>query len=329
MRKKNHKDKNLLIEKQQEKRMYKETLEILVKENDQLKKVLSEIKANVAENKIQLEEKINSITDRDTAVAILSTQIDLLKQKFNDMQSKQKMQSLVNKYSSEDTYNNMKNSETTTTSPYVIKKKKSPNKNNDENKENIETKMEKMKKQKLFLENQDNIQKDIQNLKRDVNFLKQKINEHKNNFKIYQYNVDISNYLNENDITNLKNFLKENSKIKNNKKLLYLVSNSGRVFKIKKRNDLTKNDFMNKINFDYYQNWGNDAINFNDIQNNEYINNIKNEIRTNNERNFEDSKKNNYNQEDSEDVKNRIKGIISSHTQSGTISDMLRGSFVY
>ena len=329
MRKKNHKDKNLLIEKQQEKRMYKETLEILVKENDQLKKVLSEIKANVAENKIQLEEKINSITDRDTAVAILSTQIDLLKQKFNDMQSKQKMQSLVNKYSSEDTYNNMKNSETTTTSPYVIKKKKSSNKNNDENKENIETKMEKMKKQKLFLENQDNIQKDIQNLKRDVNFLKQKINEHKNNFKIYQYNVDISNYLNENDITNLKNFLKENSKIKNNKKLLYLVSNSGRVFKIKKRNDLTKNDFMNKINFDYYQNWGNDAINFNDIQNNEYINNIKNEIRTNNERNFEDSKKNNYNQEDSEDVKNRIRGIISSHTQSGTISDMLRGSFVY
>ena len=328
MRKKNRKEKNLLEEKLQEKQMYKETLDILVKENDQLKKVLSEMKLNVAENKIQLQEKINSITDRDTAVAILSTQIDLLKQKFNDLQSKQKMQSLVNKFSSEDTYNNMKISESTTNTPYVIKKKKSSTKNIDENKENTETKTEKIEKQKLFLENQDFIQNNIQNLKREVNFLKQKIDEHKNNFKIYQYNVDVSNYLNENDITNLKNFFKENSKIENNKKLLYLVSNDGNVFKIKRRNDLTKNDFINKINFDYFKKWGNGIIDFNDIQNNEYINNIKHEIRINNERSLEENA-DNYNKNDNEDIKTHKRAIISNQPRPGSISDMMKGSYVY
>ena len=211
----------------------------------------------------------------------------------------------------------------------LLKKKRSSKKNAEENKENKETVTEKIEKQKLFLENQDNIQKDIQTLKREVNFLKQKINEHKNNFKIYQYNVDVSNYLNENDIANLKNFLKENSKLKNDNKLLFLVSNNGKVFKIKKRNDLTKNDFINKINFDYCQKWRNNTINFNDIGNNEYINNIKKEIRNNSERDFEYNKKNSFSDSDSEDDKNNFRSITSNQIHPGSISDMLKGNFVY
>ena len=95
MRRKNQKEKEKNLER--ERKILRETLDIVIQENAQLKESFAEIQANVNENKMQLEEKINSITDKDTAVEMLTNQIDLLKQKFNELQqTRQKMQSIIN-----------------------------------------------------------------------------------------------------------------------------------------------------------------------------------------------------------------------------------------
>ena len=93
MFKKNKKEQNL----ERERKILKETLEIVIQQNSELKETLSEIQSNVNENKIQLKEKVNTITNKDTAVEMLSNQIEQLKQKFYDLQLKQKIQSLLHK----------------------------------------------------------------------------------------------------------------------------------------------------------------------------------------------------------------------------------------
>lgn len=84
MRKKNQKEKEKTLDK--ERKVIRETLNIVVTENAELKEILKDIQGNVNENKLQLQEKINSITDKDTAVEMLTNQIDMLKQKFNELQ---------------------------------------------------------------------------------------------------------------------------------------------------------------------------------------------------------------------------------------------------
>ena len=84
MRKKNQKEKEKTLDK--ERKVIRETLNIVVTENSELKEILKDIQGNVNENKLQLQEKINSITDKDTAVEMLTNQIDMLKQKFNELQ---------------------------------------------------------------------------------------------------------------------------------------------------------------------------------------------------------------------------------------------------
>jgi hypothetical protein len=48
----------------------------------------------------------------------------------------------------------------------------------------------------------------------------------------YQYNYDIQNYFQKDDLNNLKNVLNNNKNSKD--KLMYLVSDNGNVYRIKK-----------------------------------------------------------------------------------------------
>ena len=231
-----------------ERKILKETLDIVIQENTELKKSLSEIQSSVTENKIQLKEKIDSITDKNTAVEMLSNQIEQLKQKFYEFQLKQKMQSLLNNNISEDIINS-KGNETNNNnniSNQLMHIKVEEEKNIKEKEKKMKTVEDKIEKQKHFLDKQREIRNEIINLKRDVNFLKEKINEQKNKFILYQYNCDIQNYFKANDLNNIKKFL--NKKQKDN--LIYLVTNSGNVYKIKKRDDLLKNNFIYKIDLD-------------------------------------------------------------------------------
>ena len=245
MKKKSKKEELL----DRERKILKETLDIVVQENAELKRSLSDIQSNVNENKTQLKQVINSITDKNTAVELLTNQIELLRQKFNDFQLKQKMQSLLNNNISED-ITNSKGNETNNNSNIPNKLmhiKEEEEKMQNEQEEKIRIIEDKFEKQKNFFNKQQEIKDEIINIKRDVNFLIEKINEHKSKYILYQQNCDIQNYFKNSDLNSIKKILNKSKK----DNLIYLVTNDGKVYKIKKRDDLMKNNFINKINLDF------------------------------------------------------------------------------
>ena len=246
MKKKSKKEELL----DRERKILKETLDIVVQENAELKRSLSDIQSNVNENKTQLKQVINSITDKNTAVELLTNQIELLRQKFNDFQLKQKMQSLLNNNISED-ITNSKGNETNNNNSNIPNKlmhiKEEEEKMQNEQEEKIRIIEDKFEKQKNFFNKQQEIKDEIINIKRDVNFLKEKINEHKSKYILYQQNCDIQNYFKNSDLNSIKKILNKSKK----DNLIYLVTNDGKVYKIKKRDDLMKNNFINKINLDF------------------------------------------------------------------------------
>ena len=346
MRKKNAKEKEKTL--QRERKVLKETLDIVVQENAELKEILLEIQANVNENKMQLQEKINSIADKDTAVEMLTNQIDLLKQKFNELQiTRQKMQSLINNNISEDNFNSKGNETTVTGTPNRLRHKNIDDIKNKKDKENkLKLIKENIDKQRNFLDNQQEIENEINDLKREVIVLKDKINENKDKHLYYQYNYDIQNYFQKNDINHLKKILNKND----NDKLLYLVTSTGGVYKIKKRNDLTKNNFINQIEMDYIKRYkGNEVINIREkpdindknetkltLCNNNYNNNLEHIIKS--------SINPNYNNIDSDDSYGEIDNFSQSNEKkdfnfssrnkqkpkrlNSYVNDLLRGSFV-
>ncbi len=211
MFKKNKKEQIL----ERERKILKETLEIVIQQNSELKETLSDIQSNVNENKIQLKEKVNTITNKDTAVEMLSNQIEQLKQKFYDLQLKQKMQSLLNNNISEDIIISKGNETNNNTNPHTNQLMKINVKEEQiiKEKENqMKTVEDRIEKQKNFFEKQQEILNEITNLKRDVKFLQEKINENKSKYIIYQYNCDIQNYFKNNDLMNIKKILNKNPK---------------------------------------------------------------------------------------------------------------------
>ena len=298
MFKKNKKEQNL----ERERKILKETLEIVIQQNSELKETLSEIQSNVNENKIQLKEKVNTITNKDTAVEMLSNQIEQLKQKFYDLQLKQKMQSLLNNNISEDIIISKGNETNNNTNPHTNQLMKINVKEEQiiKEKENqMKTVEDRIEKQKNFFEKQQEILNEITNLKRDVKFLQEKINENKSKYIIYQYNCDIQNYFKNNDLLNIKKILNKNPK----DNLIYFVTNNGNVYKIKRRDDLQKNNFLSKINLDFIStDRENEIINIREkiknekndndypriltLSNNKFNNNIGNIIRCTRNPNF-------------------------------------------
>lgn len=353
MRKRNQKEKEKTLE--QERKVLRETLDIVVQENAELKGVLAEVKANVNENKLQLQEKINSITDKETAVTMLTNQIDSLKQKFNEIQqTRQKLQSFVNNNISEDNFISRGSDKSLPNFSNRLRHKNIDEiKNKKEKESKIKKIQENIQKQKTFLENQQNIQNEINNLKRDVLYLKEKIEENKSNYIYYQYNYDIQNYFQKDDLNNLKNALNNNKNSKD--KLMYLVTDSGNVYRIRKRGDLSKNNFINNLELSYIKKYdGNEVINARDkpvekngneypkkltLNNNNFNNNIDNIIKY--------SINPNYNLNDSDsslgeidyfpnssDLKDDFRHNFASRNKqkakaaNSYVTDLLRGSFV-
>ena len=63
---------------EQEYQMLKLTLEVLANDNVKLKNDLAELSNNVKKNKLQLQDYLNTITDKDTAVSNLNKKIEML-----------------------------------------------------------------------------------------------------------------------------------------------------------------------------------------------------------------------------------------------------------
>ena len=310
-----------------ERKILKETLDIVIQENTELKKSLSEIQSSVTENKIQLKEKIDSITDKNTAVEMLSNQIEQLKQKFYEFQLKQKMQSLLNNNISEDIINS-KGNETNNNnniSNQLMHIKVEEEKNIKEKEKQMKTVEDKIEKQKHFLDKQREIRNEIINLKRDVNFLKEKINEQKNKFILYQYNCDIQNYFKANDLNNIKKFLNKKQKdnlLKNN--FIYKIDLD--LLSTQRRNEIINIREKNKTN----KNGINDIKRLS-LSNNKFNDNIYNIIQYTINPNFLYENQANNNLESFEPIN------IDNHTSRNIpkqkkihsyVDELLKGSFV-
>ena len=67
--------------------MLKLTLDVLAKENEKLKQQATELDNNVKKNKLQLQDYLNSITNKDSADESLNKKIDAVNESLNNKKS--------------------------------------------------------------------------------------------------------------------------------------------------------------------------------------------------------------------------------------------------
>ena len=240
---------------EQEKNMLKLTLDILINENNQLKNTLNQINNNVKENKIELQEKLNTITNKDEVLNNLNNQINQLKLKFNELKSKSKR--FFSDYGNSNTM--LKFNEQTSTC-YTARNinKITLSKNLEKNKEikNIDKNEKKNNHYQDFYLKQNELDNEINDIKRQINFLINKFQEDEDIILMKEKFCNLKNIFDDESLEKLKNILNE----KNSNNILYLVDKNKKVWKLKKREDIPKNDFEKEENII--------CSNFNNLTNN-------------------------------------------------------------
>jgi len=240
---------------EQEKNMLKLTLDILVNENNQLKTSLKEINNSVKENKIELQEKLNTITNKDEVLNNLTNQIKQLKLKFNEL--KNKSNRFYSDYGNSNTMLKF-NEQTSTCYTARNTNKITLNKNLEKNKELKYKNKNKNKNNHYqdFYYKQNELDNEINDIKRQINFLINKFQEDEDIILMKEKFCNLKNIFDEESINKLKNILNE----KNSNNILYLVDKNKKVWKLKKREDIPKNDFEKEENIT--------CSNFNNLTNN-------------------------------------------------------------
>ena len=238
---------------EQEKNMLKLTLDILVNENNQLKTSLKEINNSVKENKIELQEKLNTITNKDEVLNNLTNQIKQLKLKFNEL--KNKSNGFYSDYGNSNTMLKF-NEQTSTCYTARNKNKINLNKNLEKNKELKYKNKNKNNHYQDFYYKQNELDNEINDIKRQINFLINKFQEDEDIILMKEKFCNLKNIFDEESINKLKNILNE----KNSNNILYLVDKNKKVWKLKKREDIPKNDFEKEENIT--------CSNFNNLTNN-------------------------------------------------------------
>ena len=204
--------------KNDEKNLLKLTLDVLINENKKIKCEYDELNKNVKEFKIQLQEKLNTIYDKNSAMENLNKQIEELHLKLNE---------LLNKKNKEFENKNF------------LDEKKFVNNNNNKIKE---IDYEKYKKY-IFLQNK--LINSINDLKRETKFIIDKYLNKENIIILNKNKINLKNYF-DNDFNEIFN------KKLNKNKMIYLIDKNKKIWKLKKREKLNY-DFIEK-NIDFYSN---------------------------------------------------------------------------
>ena len=244
---------------EQEKNMLKLTLDILVNENNQLKNSLNEINNSVKENKIELQERLNTITNKDEVLNNLNNQIKQLKLKFYELKSKSKR--YFSDYGNSNTM--LKFNEQTSTC-YTARNinKITLSKNLEKNKEIKNKNQNKINNYQDFYYKQNELDNEINDIKRQINFLINKFQEDEDIILMKEKFCNLKNIFDDESLEKLKKILNE----KNSNNILYLVDKNKKVWKLKKREDIPKNDFEKEENIT--------CTNFNNLTNNKKYYNI-------------------------------------------------------
>ena len=208
---------------EQEKNMLKLTLDILINENNSLKNTLNETEKNVKANKDKLEEKLNSITNKDEVLNNLNKELNQLIKKFNEYNT------------------NIKINEQTSTCYTPRYTNKINILRNDENKNN------KNKGNNHYFEfylKQNELDNEVNDIKRHINFLNNKFKEDDDIILMKEKFCNLKNIFDNDSLNKLKKILEE----KNSNNVLYLVDKNKKVWKLKKREDIPNNNFEKEEN---------------------------------------------------------------------------------
>ena len=212
--------------KNDEKNLLKLTLDVLINENKKIKCEYDELNKNVKEFKIQLQEKLNTIYDKNSAMENLNKQIEELHLKLNELLNKK------NNFQEENKNLNKSN---------FLDEKKNLFVNNNNNKIK-EIDYEKYKKY-IFLQNK--LINSINDLKIETKFIIDKYLNKENIIILNKNKINLKNYF-ENDFNEIFN------KKLNKNKMIYLIDKNKKIWKLKKREKLNY-DFIEK-NIDFYSN---------------------------------------------------------------------------
>ena len=212
--------------KNDEKNLLKLTLDVLINENKKIKCEYDELNKNVKEFKIQLQEKLNTIYDKNSAMENLNKQIEELHLKLNELLNKK------NNFQEENKNLNKSN---------FLDEKKNLFVNNNNNKIK-EIDYEKYKKY-IFLQNK--LINSINEIKIETKFIIDKYLNKENIIILNKNKINLKNYF-ENDFNEIFN------KKLNKNKMIYLIDKNKKIWKLKKREKLNY-DFIEK-NIDFYSN---------------------------------------------------------------------------
>lgn len=204
---------------EQEYQMLKLTLEVLANDNVKLKNDLAELSNNVKKNKLQLQDYLNTITDKDTAVSNLNKKIEMLHIRLSE----------INKIKGHNTNGNGLTEENT-----KITKKPQNNYKYKINRDSFVN----------FCKLQLQLNNEINKLKLQLNnYTQTERDNNKKNIICENKVVHLNDVLDKESVNNILKIFEKN-KEKNNK--MYIVDKNKKIWKFTKRGDLSINDILQK-----------------------------------------------------------------------------------
>lgn len=197
----------------QEHQMLKLTLDVLAKENEKLKQQATELENNVKKNKLQLQDYLNSITNKDSAVESLNKKIEQLHIRLNELN---KSKGHVSTNGNEKTSRKIKNEY-----KYSINKEHFYN----------------------FCQMQYQLMNEIDRIKLLINnCIIEKKNLEKNILICDNERINMNKLFDEESIAKINNVFDKET----DNKTIYLIDKEKRTWKFSKREDLSIDDIINK-----------------------------------------------------------------------------------
>ena len=243
---------------EQEISFLKLTIDHFVKENQDLKQKIEDLKITYQSDKNLLNEYFDQITNKDNDVKKLINTVDLFKTRIKNLENLQ-IQKFITKNNTIIKNEELFEDGNTTTLRYKTEKYM----NNTKNYSNMRLKTEnhflkKLNDQNLINDKFENYKKEQKKILLELSFLRNKLNSIKNILynNIYEDNFNNNYFIIENknksEFQNLEDILKINeNNIYNKEEIILLKDNNNIIWELIPENNLTEEDLKNgKIIFD-------------------------------------------------------------------------------
>jgi len=255
-----HKKNNKKYEKnnEQEISFLKLTIEHFVKENQDLKQKIEDLKITYQSDKNLLNEYFDQITNKDNDVKKLINTVDLFKTRIKNLENLQ-IQKFITKNNTIIKNEELFEDGNTITLRYKTEKYMNKSKNYTNMRLKTENQfLKKLNDKNLINDEFENYKKEQKKILQELSFLKNKLNSIKNILynNIYEDNFNNNYFIIENknksDFQNLEDILKINeNNIYNKEEIILLKDNNNIIWELIPENNLTEEDLKNgKIIFD-------------------------------------------------------------------------------